>query len=78
MVERRRDWANEILLEDPSLFIVEARSAIYHPGGHNEGWPDALKNMMHVIYGFLRSLIHIEMCPSIRLVRFQAPAITDK
>lgn len=49
-----RDKANEILLADPALFSNEARSAIHHPGGHNEGWPDALKNMMLNFYSFIR------------------------
>ncbi len=49
-----RDRANEILLADPALFNSEARSAIHHPGGHNEGWPDALKNMMLNFYSFVR------------------------
>lgn len=49
-----RDRANETLLADPSLFTVEARSQIHHPGGHNEGWPDALKNMMLNFYSFIR------------------------
>jgi len=49
-----RDRANEILLADPGLFAAEARPAIHHPGGHNEGWPDALKNMMQSFYSFIR------------------------
>ena len=49
-----RDKANEVLLADPALFSPEARSAIHHPGGHNEGWPDALKNMMLNFYSFVR------------------------
>jgi predicted dehydrogenase len=49
-----RDKANEVLLADPSLFVPEARSAIHHPAGHNEGWPDALKNMMLNFYSFIR------------------------
>jgi predicted dehydrogenase len=49
-----RDRANEILLADPSLFSPEARPSIHHPGGHNEGWPDALKNMMLNFYSFIR------------------------
>ncbi|TDL82863.1 Gfo/Idh/MocA family protein [Peribacillus frigoritolerans] len=49
-----RDKPNEILLADPSLFSAEAKSAIHHPGGHNEGWPDALKNMMLNFYTFIR------------------------
>jgi predicted dehydrogenase len=49
-----RDRANEVLLADPSLFAPEARSSIHHPGGHNEGWPDALKNMMLNFYSYIR------------------------
>ncbi|MFX0561100.1 Gfo/Idh/MocA family protein [Tepidibacillus infernus] len=49
-----RDKPNEFLLADPSLFLAEARSSIHHPGGHNEGWPDALKNMMLNYYTFIR------------------------
>ncbi|MDN3019409.1 Gfo/Idh/MocA family oxidoreductase [Paenibacillus sp. BSR1-1] len=49
-----RDKANEVLLADPGLFLPEARAAIHHPGGHNEGWPDALKNMMLNFYSFVR------------------------
>ncbi|MEV5027416.1 Gfo/Idh/MocA family protein [Paenibacillus sp. LPE1-1-1.1] len=49
-----RDKANEVLLADPSLFSPEARASIHHPGGHNEGWPDALKNMMLHFYSFIR------------------------
>lgn len=49
-----RDKANEVLLADPALFSPEARSAIHHPGGHNEGWPDALKHGMLNFYTFIR------------------------
>lgn len=49
-----RDQANEVLLADPALFSPDARSSIHHPGGHNEGWPDALKNMMLNFYSYIR------------------------
>ena len=49
-----RDKANEVLMADPSLFAPEARGVIHHPGGHNEGWLDALKNMMKNFYTFIR------------------------
>jgi predicted dehydrogenase len=49
-----REKPNEVLLADPSLVLPEARSSIHHPGGHNEGWPDALKNMMLNFYKFIR------------------------
>lgn len=48
-----RGRPNEILMADPSLFAEEARSQIHHPGGHNEGWPDALKNMMLNYYTYI-------------------------
>ncbi|TYP69805.1 Gfo/Idh/MocA family protein [Paenibacillus methanolicus] len=49
-----RDKPNEVLLADPSLFAEEARGSIHLPGGHNEGWPDALKNNMLQFYTFIR------------------------
>ncbi|RBW69685.1 Gfo/Idh/MocA family protein [Bacillus taeanensis] len=49
-----RDKANEVLLANPALFSDEAKASIHHPGGHNEGWPDALKNMMLNFYTFVR------------------------
>lgn len=49
-----RDKPNELLLADAALFSMGARSSIHHPGGHNEGWPDALKNMMLNFYTFIR------------------------
>jgi predicted dehydrogenase len=48
-----RDKANELLLSDPSLFNTDAKPFVHHPGGHNEGWPDALKNMMLQFYSFI-------------------------
>ncbi|PLR82499.1 dehydrogenase [Bacillus canaveralius] len=49
-----RDKPNEILLADVALFEQGAKESIHHPGGHNEGWPDALKNMMKNFYSFIR------------------------
>jgi predicted dehydrogenase len=49
-----RDRPNETLLADPSLFRQDALSHIHHPGGHNEGWPDALKNKMLSFYTYIR------------------------
>lgn len=48
-----RGRPNEILMADPTLFAEEARSQIHHPGGHNEGWPDAMKNMMLNFYTYI-------------------------
>ncbi|RFU66626.1 Gfo/Idh/MocA family protein [Peribacillus glennii] len=49
-----REKPNEVLLADPALFTSQARGSIHHPGGHNEGWPDSLKNMMLNFYSFIR------------------------
>lgn len=49
-----RDKSNEVLLADPSLFYQDARDSIHHPGGHNEGWPDAMKHMMRNFYSYIR------------------------
>jgi predicted dehydrogenase len=48
-----RDKANEILLGDPSLLSEEARLSSHYPGGHVEGWPDGLKNMMIHFYNYI-------------------------
>nr|WP_304219708.1 Gfo/Idh/MocA family oxidoreductase [Fredinandcohnia onubensis] len=55
-----RDKPNEILLADADLFSPEARGSIHHPSGHNEGWPDALKNMMLNYYSFIRDGKNLE------------------
>ena len=49
-----RNSPNQVILADPSLFNPDAQSSIHHPGGHNEGWPDALKNGMKNFYDFIR------------------------
>ncbi|OME87804.1 dehydrogenase [Paenibacillus sp. FSL A5-0031] len=49
-----RDRFNEVLMADPALFLEEARPSIHHPGGHTEGWPDSVKNMMLQYYTFIR------------------------
>lgn len=49
-----RDQPNQTLLADPSLFHNEARSSIHYPGGHQEGWPDSIKNTMLRFYSFIR------------------------
>ncbi|HUK89595.1 MAG TPA: Gfo/Idh/MocA family oxidoreductase [Blastocatellia bacterium] len=46
----RRDHANSVLLRDPSLLDEEVRRYARLPGGHNEGWADAFRNLMGNIY----------------------------
>lgn len=46
----RRDKANEVLVKDPSLLSENASKMAHFPGGHQEGWPDGLKNLFLNFY----------------------------
>lgn len=46
----RRDSANEHLLKDPSLMYRESGQLVSYPGGHNEGFPDTMKQNFKKIY----------------------------
>ena len=50
----RRDAPNEQVLRDPSLVATEAAPLVHYPGGHQEGWPDALRNLIDDFYGVVR------------------------
>ncbi len=50
----RRDGNNEILMKDPSLVYPECTNLIDYPGGHNEGFPDTLKQMFKEIYSYIQ------------------------
>jgi predicted dehydrogenase len=41
-----RDAANETLPRDPTLLGEAAAPLAHYPGGHEEGWPDALRNLL--------------------------------
>lgn len=45
-----RDRAAETLSRDPSLLKPAAQPFVHYPGGHEEGWTDAMKNMMRHFY----------------------------
>jgi predicted dehydrogenase len=47
----RRDRASEQLVRDPALLGPEAAGLARFPGGHQEGWPDALRNLFVDFYG---------------------------
>ncbi|MDQ3767576.1 MAG: Gfo/Idh/MocA family oxidoreductase [Actinomycetota bacterium] len=47
----RRDEANRELVRDPGLLEPEAARLAHFPAGHQEGWPDGLKNMFIDFYG---------------------------
>jgi predicted dehydrogenase len=49
----RRGAPNELVLKDPSLLLEPVRSYAALPGGHNEGWPDAFRNLMRNIFTFI-------------------------
>lgn len=48
-----RDEPNQILPKDPSLLDPSIRQYAALPGGHNEAWPDAFRNLMRNILGFI-------------------------
>ncbi len=52
----RRDEANCQLVRDPGLLSPEAARLAHFPAGHQEGWPDGLKNMFIDFYGAIDAL----------------------
>ena len=48
----RRETANVVLAKDPSLLSPGAARYARLPGGHQEGWADAFRNVFDDIYGF--------------------------
>lgn len=49
----RRDGPNRIIMRDASILSPEAKACATYPGGHPEGYPDALKNLMRNFYTFI-------------------------
>jgi predicted dehydrogenase len=47
----RRDGANRDVLRDPSELHPDAARLAHFPAGHQEGWPDALRNLFIDFYG---------------------------
>ncbi|TFD93591.1 Gfo/Idh/MocA family protein [Jeotgalibacillus sp. R-1-5s-1] len=50
----KRSEANQLLMKDPGLLTDSARTYAHYPGGHQEGWPDCLKNLMISFYDSVR------------------------
>jgi predicted dehydrogenase len=48
-----RDAPNEVLLKDPALMDVGARSYASFPGGHAEGYPDTFKQLFQAVYSYI-------------------------
>jgi predicted dehydrogenase len=51
----RRDEANMELTRDPSLLSSVAAALAHYPGGHQEGWPDGLKNLFIDFYTVVKT-----------------------
>ena len=51
----QRSGPNQLLLKDPSLLSEDARSISSYPGGHNEGFPDTLKQLQKKFYAHVRA-----------------------
>ncbi len=49
----RREGANMQLMRDGSLLSPEAKACVSFPGGHPEGFPDCMKNLMRTFYTFI-------------------------
>jgi predicted dehydrogenase len=49
----RRGQPDQVMSRDPDLLSPEARPYSNLPGGHSEGWPDALKNTLGNIFQFI-------------------------
>jgi predicted dehydrogenase len=50
----RRDAPNQMIMRDPSILSEAARRNTSYPGGHPEGYPDGLKNLVSAFYGFIQ------------------------
>jgi len=49
----RRGAPNSTLLKDPSLLHEGARAYAHLPGGHQEAWADAFRNVLSDVYTFI-------------------------
>jgi len=45
---------NEMMAKDPSLVSEDARRYVHLPGGHQESWADAFRNLMSDAYDWIR------------------------
>ncbi|HEX5107855.1 MAG TPA: Gfo/Idh/MocA family oxidoreductase [Vicinamibacterales bacterium] len=49
----RRDGPNGMLAKDPSLLVPAAQAYAHLPGGHQEAWADAFRNVLHDVYTYI-------------------------
>ncbi|AJD92180.1 hypothetical protein JMA_28630 [Jeotgalibacillus malaysiensis] len=52
----KRNHENQILMKDPALLSKLSNDYAHFPGGHQEGWPDCLKNLMISFYDKVKNL----------------------
>jgi predicted dehydrogenase len=50
-----REQANRELLRDPALLGGKGGALTRYPGGHQEGWPDALRGLCEDVYGAIEA-----------------------
>jgi predicted dehydrogenase len=50
----RRDRPSEEVVRDPLLLSAPAARLTHYPAGHQEGWPDALRNLIEDFYSSIR------------------------
>jgi predicted dehydrogenase len=50
-----RGEPNQDLMRDPALLAAGAAGLARYPGGHQEGWPDALRNLIVDFYAAVRA-----------------------
>jgi predicted dehydrogenase len=51
----RRDGPDERIVRDPAILMHEAAPLAHYPPGHQEGWPDALRNLIADFYAAVRA-----------------------
>ena len=51
----RHDAPNQLMAKDPSLLLDEARAYAHLPGGHQESWADAFRNVIDDAYHWIRA-----------------------
>jgi predicted dehydrogenase len=66
-----RDTANQILAKDPSLLAPAAREYAELPGGHQEAWADAFRNVLRDVYNTILGRNTSADCPRPALATFE-------
>ncbi|HEY7446387.1 MAG TPA: Gfo/Idh/MocA family oxidoreductase [Vicinamibacterales bacterium] len=66
-----RDTANQILVKDPSLLAPAARPYAALPGGHQEAWADAFRNVLRDVYKAILERNTSSDCPRPALATFE-------